>query len=114
MSFSGSLDVIAAVDLVPSTNETRTRFAPSTTWSAVRMAPLRLTITPAPRSPASSFREGSSASIWTSDGRICWYTVAEVAGCACRSSIAFFTTPEAIVPTCARSSGDGDESRVAT
>ena len=29
-----------------------------------------------------------------------------------RSSIAFLTTPEAIVPTCARSSGGGEESRV--
>ena len=40
MSFSGSVDVTVAGDLVPSMNETRTIFAPLTTWSAVRIVPL--------------------------------------------------------------------------
>ena len=73
-----------------------------------------LTITPAPSPWPSPFAAESSVSIWTSDGRICWYTVAEVAGADRRSSIAFFTTPEAILPACASSSGGGDESRLAT
>ena len=62
---------------------------------------------------ASSFPSGCSASISTSEGRICWYTTADVAGCDCRSSTAFLTTSEAIVRAPASSSG-GVESRCVT
>ena len=46
MSFSGSAETIWPFDRVPSTKNSRIVVAPSTTWSAVRIAPLALTITP--------------------------------------------------------------------
>ena len=51
--------------------ESRIVVAPSTTCSAVRIAPLAFTITPVP-SPPSALDDGRVAWIWTSDGRICW------------------------------------------
>ena len=83
MSFSGSVDSIAALDLVPSTNVTRILVAPSITWNAVMIEPFAFTITPVPSPPSSRFDEALFVSIVTSDGRIRWYTTAEVGGAAC-------------------------------
>ena len=74
MSFSGSVETIRPPERVPSTKPRRMRAASSTTWSAVRIAPLALTITPVPVPiPVSSpVADALLASIWTRDGRICW------------------------------------------
>ena len=72
MSLSGSAETIRPLDRVPSTKESRIVVASSTTWSAVRIAPLALTITPVPSPVPSPLDDALLASIWTSDGRICW------------------------------------------
>ena len=79
----------------------------------MRIAPERLTITPAPRLAPLPFEERRFASISTMDGRICRYTVADAGGLDSSFSIAFPVTSEAIVPTSALSSGGGDVSRMA-
>ena len=93
---------------MPSAKVTRIVVAPSMTWNAVRIEPRVFTITPVPSPSASPFDEGPFVSITTIDGRIFWYTTAEVGGAACSSLIAFETMSDAIVPTCAESSGAGE------
>ena len=72
MSLSGSAETISPFDRVPSTKNSRIVVAPSTTWSAVRIAPLALTMTPVPSPAVSPLDDGLLAWIWTSEGRICW------------------------------------------
>ena len=60
MSLSGSAETIWPFDRVPSTKDSRIVVAPSTTWSAVRIAPLALTMTPVPNPAASPLDDGAA------------------------------------------------------
>ena len=114
MSFSGSAATISAARPRAVDEARRIVVAPSTTWSAVRIAPLALTITPVPRpgavpprrrAPRARSGRGTGGSAGRRAPR--WRV-------PCRSSIADSTASEAIAPTSARSSGGLDGSRVAT
>ena len=115
MSFSGSVEAISAARSAcrrrrrPGSSSRRRRRG-----SAVRIAPLALTITPVPSPSLSPLRRGAPR--LDLDERRQDLLVHDRRGRRCRPldpRSPSSTTSEAIVPTCARSSGVG-ESRVAS